>query len=362
ALVASLMFPIFLVPYLGLIRTSLLFGMLNAGVGLWGSYLLRPLLKSNPAGLRGRAVLTIALLAIGFVKAETLTKLSEEDLYEQSIVYAKTTRYQRIVVTRGVGGFKLFLNGHLQFYSADEYRYHEALVHPAMLLSGKPRRILVLGGGDGLATREILKHGSVESVTLVDLDPGMTQLSQRYPPLGELNRHAFEDRRVTVVNRDALIWLEEYDGDPFDAVVIDFPDPNSFALGKLYTRRFYRLLRRRLTPTAAIGIQCTSPLIARQSYWCILRTMESAGFAVKPYRVSLASFGVWGFALARREPFPAVPALPDALQKNLRFLNDPVLAGLFNIARDIGPVDVEVNRLNNQALVRYYDREWKRWR
>ena len=362
ALVASLMFPILLVPHLGIIRTSLLFGALNAGVGLWGSYLLKPLLPDRLAGLRGRAVLTIALLAVAFVKAETLTKLSEENLYEQSIVYAETTPYQRIVVTRGDAGFRLFLNGHLQFHSADEYRYHEALVHPAMLLAGEPRRILVLGGGDGLGIREILKHKSVQAVTLVDIDPAMTRLSERFPPLAELNAHAFEDSRVSVVNRDALIWLEETEAKPFDAVIIDFPDPNSFALGKLYTRRFFRLLKQRMTSAATVGIQCTSPLIARQSYWCILRTMEAAGFTVKPYRVSLASFGVWGFALARSQSYRALPDLPAKLQPRLRFLNGPVMANMFDMPPDLGPVDVEINRLNNQALVRYYDKEWKRWK
>ena len=142
------------------------------------------------------------------------------------------------------------MNGNLQFSSADEYRYHEALVHPALELAGEPRRVLVLGGGDGLAVREILKHPSVEQVVLVDLDPDMTRLSTRFAPLGELNGHSLADRRVTVVNEDAMIWLdrsggENKPGDKFDAAIVDFPDPSTFALGKLYTTRFYRLLRAR---------------------------------------------------------------------------------------------------------------------
>ncbi|HEV3259990.1 MAG TPA: polyamine aminopropyltransferase [Gemmataceae bacterium] len=356
ALVASLLFPIFLVPKLGLVRTSLLFGMLNAGVGLWGTWLLRPIIKGDVSGLRARAAVVLLLLGIGMIKADYLTALAEEGLFADDIIYARTTPYQRIVVTRGRAGFQLFLNGHLQFSSADEYRYHEALVHPALALAGSPRRVLVLGGGDGLALREILKHPSVVAVTLVDLDPDMTQLSVRFPPLAELNRHAFDDPRVQVVNQDAMIWLEE-EGPPFDAAVVDFPDPNTFALGKLYTTHFYRLLKRRLAPDAAVGIQCTSPLFARNSFWCIVKTVEAAGFAVRPYHVAVPSFGVWGFALARRTPFEP----PARVPAGLRFLNDQVLQSLFVLSADLGPVPVEINRLDNQVLVRYYDSEWKRW-
>ena len=157
-LVASLLFPIFCVPRLGLTRTSLVFGMLNALVGLWATWLLRPLLGGSVAGMRVRGILVVVLLGVGLWKADYLTSLAEADLFNDPVVYAKTTPYQRIVVTAGRSGFQLFLNGHLQFHSADEYRYHEALVHPAMALAGHPRRVLVLGGGDGLALREILKN------------------------------------------------------------------------------------------------------------------------------------------------------------------------------------------------------------
>jgi spermidine synthase len=356
ALVASLLFPLFLVPKLGLVRTSLLFGLLNAGVGLWATWFMRPLIPGSVSGLRGRAAIAIALLTVGLIKANSLTSLAEDELFADDIVYSKTTPYQRIVVTRGKAGFQLFLNGHLQFSSADEYRYHEALVHPAMVLAGEPRRVLVLGGGDGLAVREVLRYPSVSSVTLVDLDPGMTELSAKFPPLAALNNGAFSDPRVHVVNRDAMIWLEE-ETPPFDAAIIDFPDPNTFALGKLYTTRFYRMLKARLTPQAAVSVQSTSPLFARTSYWCIVKTIEAAGFAVRPYQTAVPSFGVWGFSLARATPFD----LPARAPSGLRFLDDQALAGLFVLPADLASVPVEINRLDNQALVRYYESEWKRW-
>jgi spermidine synthase len=357
ALIASLLFPLFLVPRLGLVRTSLIFGILNAVVGLWGTWLLQPLIRGGIPFLRVRATLVIALLLVGVIKADTLTSLAEDGMFADEIIYARSTAYQRIVITRGRAGFQLFLNGNLQFSSTDEYRYHEALAHPAMMLANSPRRVLVLGGGDGLALREILKYASVQFVTLVDLDPDMTKLSQRFPPLAELNKHSYDDPRVHVINRDAMIWLEEK-GEPYDAAFVDFPDPNSFALGKLYTTRFYRLLKEHLAPDAPVAVQCTSPLFARSSYWCILKTIEATGFNVKPYYAAVPSFGIWGFALARVSPFD-VPQHAPAV--SLRFLDDQAMRAMFILSADLAPVPVEINRLDNQVLVRYYESEWKRY-
>jgi spermidine synthase len=356
ALVASVLFPLVLVPRLGLVRTSLLFGLFNAGIALWATWLLAPLIGGGLRGLRGRGALVVALLLCAFVKADALTQLVEDGLYADEIVYTQTTVYQRIVITRGRAGFQLFLNGQLQFSSADEYRYHEALVHPPMALVNLPRRVLVLGGGDGLALREVLKHRSVESVTLVDLDPAMTRLADRFAPLGRLNGGAFHDPRVTVINQDAMIWLEQAAGS-WDVAIVDFPDPNNFALGKLYTTRFYRLLRRHLAPGGALAVQSTSPLFARTSFWCVVRTLEAAGFAVRPYHVAVPSFGEWGFVLAQEHPF----APPTQIEPGLRFLDERALAALFLLPADMGPVKVEVNRLDNQVLVRYYESEWRHW-
>jgi spermidine synthase len=373
ALIASLLFPIFLVPKLGLVRTSLMFGFLNAGVGLWATWLMRPLIGGGSVTrLRAQACVVMALLAVAFIKADAITSLAEDAMFADDIVYSKTTSYQRIVVTRNRAGFQLFLNGNLQFSSADEYRYHEALVHPALALSSEGgrevRRVLVLGGGDGLALREILKYPAVEEITLVDLDPDMTRLSERFPPLARLNQNSFRDPRVRVVNEDAMIWLERdarasqatpsSSDAPFDAAIVDFPDPNTFALGKLYTTRFYRLLKSRLGTGAAVSVQSTSPLFARNSFWCIMRTLEASGLAVRPYYTAVPSFGVWGFALARREPFE-VPAHAPAVA--LRFLNDQSLTAMFTLSEDLGPVPVEVNRLDNQSLVRYYEAEWRHY-
>ena len=357
ALVASILFPILFVPRLGLIRTSLIFGMLNAGVALWGTWMLRPLIKGRITALRVKAIVVLVLLVIGLIKANKITSLAEDEMFADEIVYTKDTPYQRIVITRGRAGFQLFLNGNLQFSSTDEYRYHEALVHPAMLLSNNPKRVLVLGGGDGLALREILKYPSVERVTLVDLDPEMTKLSNTFPLLAKLNQNSFNDRRVSVINEDAFIWVEQTSEPLYDAAIVDFPDPNTFALGKLYTTRFYRLLKTRLTPSAGVSVQSTSPMFARNSYWCIIRTLEAAGFFVRPYYTAVPSFGLWGYALARSSPFD-VPRNPPP---GLKFLDEQTLASMFTLSKDIEPVPVEINRLDNQVLVRYYEGEWRKF-
>ncbi len=362
ALVAALLFPIFLVPTLGLNRTSLLFGMLNAIVGLWGTWLLAPLIKKNLTLLRVKGAIVLVLLLIGFIKADQLTTMAEDWLFPDNIIYAKSSPYQRIIVTRGKTGYSLFLNGNLQFNSFDEYRYHEALVHPAFASFGdNAKRVLVLGGGDGLAIREILKHKSVENIRLVDLDPEMTRVSDAVPALAELNKHAFSDPRVHVTNADAFVWLDKDDGELYDIAIVDFPDPNNFALGKLYTTRFYNLLKTKLRPDSAVVIQTTSPLIARDSFWCIIDTLEASGFTVKPYHATVPSFGVWGFALAKTAPFETPAKAPAGVE--FSYLNDQMFPAMFNLPTDISRPDheIEINRLDNQALVRYYETEWRRF-
>ncbi|MBI2395046.1 MAG: polyamine aminopropyltransferase [Deltaproteobacteria bacterium] len=368
ALVGSLAFPIFFVPRLGLVRTSLVIGGINALTAIASTWLLAEEVKER-VSLRVRAGFVLALLIAGIIGADRITLLAEEGLFADEIVYAKQTTYQRIVVTRGRSTFQLFLNGNLQFSSADEYRYHEALVWPAIAAraeAGLPtKNALVLGGGDGLALRDLLKHPGLERVTLVDLDPGMTGLAKSFPLLRNLNEGSLHDPRVKVVNDDAYVWLaDEKNAQTYDIVLADFPDPNHYALGKLYTTRMYALMKKKLGPGGIIAVQSTSPLFARKSYWCIARTMEKAGLEIAPYHVFVPSFGEWGFTLARAAGTYATPLTPSRLPElpfKLRYLDDPSLRQLFVLARDMASLDVEINRLDNQVLVHYYEAEWKRY-
>ena len=355
ALAVSVAFPLLLVPQLGLIRTGLLFGLMNAAVAVWALWLFRHELRQFVAHAFACGA-TLALLAAAFAGAEHITTLAEDKFYQDRVVFAAASPYQRIVVTQGKGGHRLFLNGNLQFAQADEYRYHEALVHPVMAAfsaSGSPKKVAVLGGGDGMAVREILKYPGVESVTLVELDPAMTRLFSEQPTLVKLNSEALKSPKLKVINTDAFQWLEQTQ-DTFDIIVVDFPDPTNFSIGKLYTNSFYSLLDQRLSASGYAVIQTTSPLVARQSFWTVVQTIESVGFTATPYHANVPSFGEWGFIIASRRPYRLPTALPD----NLRFLNLQTLPLLFDFSVDMARVPAEVNRLSNQVLVTTYEAEW----
>ena len=358
ALAVSIAFPLLLAPHLGLMRTSLLFGIFNVLVALW---VMKMFAQANDNALRGASHLAtqggiaLVLLAGGFIFADKLTSLAEEGIYADQIIYAESTPYQRIVVTRWRDDIRLHLNGNLQFSSKDEYRYHDALVHPALATLPGAKRVLILGGGDGLAAREILKYPQIESITLVDLDAKMTSLFSRAPMLTALNQNAFASPKMKVLNQDALVWLES-NPDMFDLILIDFPDPSNFALGKLYSSAFYRLLEKHLSATGLAVIQSTSPYYARQSFWCIVATLEDAGFTTAPYHAYVPSFGEWGYIIAGRGRF----ALPEKFPVAPRSFDAQSLKGMFEFSPDMARVPTEINRLNNQILVRYFEEEWKK--
>jgi spermidine synthase len=353
ALGASILFPLVLVPRLGMVRSALLFGVMNTLVALWSTFLFRDQIGAR-AALRAACVAALAMLGAGMAGAEWISAAADNNLYADEVILSKETRYQRIVLTRWKDDIRLFLSSHLQFSSRDEYRYHEALVHPGLAAVPGARSVLVLGGGDGLAVREILKYPAVERITLVDLDPEMTKLFSTNPMLTALNRSSLTSAKLRIINADAFPWLST-NQDMFDFAVVDFPDPTNYSLGKLYTTVFYRALERRLSRQGLIVVQSTSPLFARRSYWCIAETLKQAGLMTYPYHVYVPSFGEWGFVLAGQRPYEP----PSQVPGGLRFLSARNLPEMFQFPNDMLPVDVEPNRLNDQVLVRYYDREWR---
>jgi spermidine synthase len=352
ALAVSVAFPLLLVPQLGLIRTGIFFGLLNAGVALWALWLFRAELRRFGAHALACA-LTIVVLAAAMAGANRVTSWAEDRFYGDNIIYSESSDYQRVVVTSGSAGVRLFLNGNLQFHSRDEYRYHEALVHPAMAAHGAPKQVLVLGGGDGMAVREVLKHPAVEQVTLVELDPHMTTLFAERPLLRKLNDDALHSPKLRIVNADAFAWLEQTTA-MFDVIVIDFPDPTNFAIGKLYTTSFYERVDQHLNAGGYAVVQTTSPLIARRSFWTVVSTIEAVGLTATPYHAHVPSFGEWGFILASRRPYQ----MPRSLPAGLRFLSLDGLPALFNFPPDMARVAAEPNRLSNQVLVQIFEQEW----
>jgi spermidine synthase len=293
------------------------------------------------------------VLALAMADADRLTTWAEDRFYGDSVIIREDSPYQRVVVSAGPAGVRLFLNGNLQFHSRDEYRYHEALVHPAMAAHGAPKQVLVLGGGDGMAVREILKYDSVERITLVELDPHMTELFSSAPMLRALNGDALRSPKLRVVNADAFAWLEQNPGH-YDVIVVDFPDPTNFSIGKLYTTSFYERLDEHLAAGGYAVVQTTSPLIARRSFWTVAATIEATGLTATAYHAHVPSFGEWGFIIAGRRPWRA----PTALPAGLRFLSVDGLPALFNFPSDMARVPAEPNRLSNQLLVHLFEQEW----
>jgi spermidine synthase len=355
ALVVAVAFPLLLVPHLGLLRTGMFFGLLNALVAAWTLFVFRADLRAWRAHAAA-CFAVIALLVGALFGADGLTRWSEDRFYGDDVVVRESSDYQRVVVTAGPAGVRLFLNGNLQFHSRDEYRYHEALVHPAMMAQGAPRRVLVLGGGDGMAVREVLKHPSVEQVTLVELDPHMTRLFRDKPMLAALNAHSLASPKVTIVNADAFTWLDAQRDAMFDVIVIDFPDPTNFSIGKLYSTTFYRLVDQHLAADGFAAVQTTSPLIARRSFWTVVATLEAVGLTATPYHAHVPSFGEWGFVIAGRRPVRADLEPPPGL----RFLTREGLPALYQFPPDMARVPAEPNRLSDQRLVHVFEEEWGR--
>ena len=352
ALAASLLFPLILMPFIGMIRTGFLFGFANVAVAIALAWIQPRRARLSPELLAG--VLAAASLVAGFVASERLQRFAETASFEEPVIHAVSTPYQRIVLTRYRDNVSLFLNGNLQFSSIDEYRYHEALVLPALGRVDNPRNVLILGGGDGLAAREVLRHPEVERVTLVDLDPAMTRLFSRTPLLARLNGNSLNDARLTVINADGFRWVRE-DVGRYDAVIVDFPDPTDFSLGKLYSTSFYRSLLPRVAPGGIVSIQSGSPYVAPRAFWTISATLEAAGFETRAYHAYVPSFGEWGFTLAAPGPIrERADILPGG-----RFVTAETEPALFDFPPDMARRAVEPNRLDNQLLGRTFADEWR---
>jgi spermidine synthase len=233
-------------------------------------------------------------------------------------------------------------------------------------MSRLPRQkdVLILGGGDGLAVREVLRWPDVESVTLVDLDPRVVEMFRDNYELAALNGGALKDPRVTVVHEDAWNFVRE-DRAVYDLIVLDLPDPRDFAVSKLYSREFYAPLVARVSPRGAIVTQAGSPLFARRAFWSVVETLERApnpfvpegALTIVPYHAYVPSFGDWGFVMASAAPLGEAEPLPEGLA----FFSAEVWPGLTVFDGDTSRVATEPNSIITHPLVRYYENGWAAW-
>ena len=354
ALFASLLFPLVLVPQLGLMQTSFLFGMVNLFVGAMAWYIFKELLGKRFI----LYLLTIfVILIIGFWQSDKLTTMIENRLYKNHIIYSKQTSYQKIIITSNRGRIQFYINGAIQFDTIDEHRYHESLVHPAMMNSRSHENILIIGGGDGMAVREVLKYSDVGQVTLVDLDPAITKLFKEHPLLSKLNDKAYDNSKVKVVNQDAWKFIE-HASTLYDVIILDLPDPNNLSLSRLYSETFYKLLNAQLSKSGTIVTQASSPLFSHKAFWSIKTTIQTTGLYTKAYHTYVPSFGEWGFILSSHFPIEFKTKKP---LKSLKYLNQEVMKKMTIFAKDIAEIEVESNRISNHILIKYYNEGWEKW-
>ncbi|MET9712403.1 polyamine aminopropyltransferase [Nocardiopsis alba] len=359
-LIGGLAFPFLLLPLLGLPKGALMVGVLNAVVGvaivLW---LFRSeLTRVAYVGLALGLVAIVTVLSLAYYYAERFEVDARQAMYRDPIVYADRSEYQEIVVTQSLDGVdtRMFLNGDLQFSTLDEYRYHESLIHPAM--AGAHENVLVLGGGDGLALREILRYEDVEKATLVDLDPAVIELASTDPVIRELNDDSFEDPRVEVINTDAFQWLRD-NTDRYDVVIADLPDGTDVGTSKLYTVEFYSLIAQAMEGDSRLVVQAGSPFFAPDAYWSVGRSLEEAGFGSTPYNVDVPTFGNWGFYLSTLGQAPELRLAEEV--PDLRFLDEPLLAASQVFPADRREGDVEESTLMHPRVIGYHQ-DRQAWR
>ncbi len=361
SLVGGLLFAFVGLPYLGLTYTPFALGIINLSVAFGLIMILRHSLGiSHFRQLASLSILVFIMIFVGMYNAEQIILFGEQKRYKDKVIYAEQSRYQRIVITEWRGNHWLFINGNQQLSTLDEEAYHEPLVHPAMSLHPYPSQVLILGGGDGCALREVLKYSSVQNVTLVDLDPTMTNLGREHPVLLAQNDSAMWSSKLEIVNQDGYTFLEQTEKF-FDCILIDLPDPKTIELGRLYSHEFYRLCYKRLRPDGVLVTQAGSPYYATKAFRCIDMTIASAGFATLPMHNQILTLGEWGWVLGSKSQSP------DSLKKTVRelrinvptkWMNNESLLLITSFGKNIYPGSqtdsVCINRVHEPVLHQYY--------
>lgn len=405
SLIGAFLFTYVLLIHFSLAKIGFLLGITNATLGLISLIYFWKLIKYRYS-LSIVIILVLPSLLLGFFRSDDWTLNIEQKYYRDPIVIRKTSRYQHIVLTRMKKRINLYINGHLQFSSMDEHIYHEYLVHIPMTLANSRKNILVLGGGDGLAVREILKYPEVERVVLVDIDPAITELARTNPYLKDLNGGSLQDARTTVIPAGGIkkgekldiyipdrrltstfkenyrpvakVHLFHLDADKFiskvrgkfDVVIIDFPDPGVIELAKLYSFDFYRSLRKQLLPHSLISVQSSSPFYARNAFLCIGKTLRHAGLNNLPYHGTVPSFmGEWGWYLAWADPSLSSEEMKQRIRSQAsipvktNFLSRNMLVASFVFGKNLdkGRNDIRINTKMNPILSHYYRESWKHW-
>lgn len=359
ALVATLAFPFFLLPLFGTFKSSLAFGLINMSIGFINLWCFADQMKVQRRKLLLYYNTTVAILLIVLLfLSNTLLQRWNNAAYADRVIYSQQSSYQSIVMTRDKEDIRLFLNGNLQFSSIDEYRYHELLVHLPVIFSKNIDNILILGGGDGLAVRELLHYDEIKSIKIIDLDPAVTQLARTNPHVKKLNQDSLLNPKVEVIHQDAFVYLKTEE-QQYDIILVDLPDPSTASLARLYSKRFYQFVRRHLRPEGVFITQATSPFYAKPVFWSIHKTVTAAGFKnVLPIHANVPSFGEWGYVLATDN---AQLQQQREIPAHSRYLSQDLLPKLMHFAKDLRAGNVEVNTLDRPIILQYYLSSWRYW-
>ena len=359
AFLASLAFPFILLPLLGIFNTSLSTGLLNLLIGiLTFVWFKNKLTLKRKRMLKAQSILILILLIGCILFSKEISMYLENSMYDDRVVFSKQTPYQKLIITKNKEDVRLFIDGNVQFSTIDEYRYHEPLIHIPMNLVNHRENVLILGGGDGLAAREILKYSDVKNITVVDLDKEMTDLAVKNKVMAELNEGSFTNPKVKILNEDAFKFLEnarEY----FDVIIIDLPDPNNSALARLYSKEFYKVVKQKLARDGVVVTQASSPFFSPEAFWCINETMKEAGFKyTKPYHSYVPSFGDWGFVLAADKRINE-----EDIEINVpaKYIDKEIIKDLFYIPKDVRRENIKISTLNNPQVLNYYLSGWRYW-
>jgi spermidine synthase len=360
ALIATIAFPFFLLPVLGNYQSSLVLGLINLTIiAVLMRYFSQRLGASKKTVIAGLIAVAITLIT-GIIFASQALYQWDQALFDDRIVHAEQTRYQKIILTKNEDDVRLYLNGNIQFSSVDEYRYHEALInYPMVYKQGTAEHVLLLGAGDGLAVRQLINYPEIKSIVLVDLDKQVVALAQSNPYLLALNEGALADPRVTIVYSDAYSFLQE-NTQAFDLIISDLPDPNNISLARLYTKQFYQTLRQNLSPSGVMVTQSTSPYFATKAFWSIYHTIKASGFLhVVPYQANVPSFGNWGFVMASNVPLDTI-SKRDIFGRS-QFLTSDMLDAMRIFSKDQAIRDVQINSIDRPMLLTYYLEGWKKF-
>jgi spermidine synthase len=359
SLLGGVFFAFIGLPIFGLIYTPFILGFVNLTVSVVVLIFLWELLKkAEQRSLVITGSFILIFLTAGVFVADKVITYGEQRKYADKVVYAEQTKYQRIVITQWKNDYWLYLNGNQQLCTRDEVMYHEPLVHPAMTLHPNPVNVLVLGGGDGCAVREILKYPKVEQITLVDLDPAMTDLGKTHPILTRLNENSLHNEKVKVLNTDGFNYVQDNE-DFFDVIIIDLPDPRSVELGRLYSYEFYKQCHRHLRPGGVIITQAGSPYFATRAFSCIVETMKNAGFQTVPMHNQVITLGEWGWSLGVKQANGNVKQQLRELEFEVptKWINNEAMALITSFGKDYYPWDkdtVKVNKIHEPVLYKYY--------